>query len=134
MIGYLGAQSVTLLSATDGTLDRKGIPATVYTPTVIFGCSIQPISVKEDVTNIDYFIGKYNIFLPPVAAAVACKTTDYILGWASNVTDSGLALSDYVDGATIGVYRVIGPKVWTGFDGLPDHVTALSEIPSGLNG
>lgn len=111
----LGAQTLTLGSATPGALDRKNIPALSYEPTVITGCSVQPIQVKEDVTNIDYTIGKFNIFLPPVPAALSCKATDHITD-ARNV-----------------VYRVIGAKVWYR-NGAPHHVTVVAEIPSGLDG
>ncbi|MEZ0366807.1 hypothetical protein ACAG26_24340 [Mycobacterium sp. pUA109] len=107
--------TLTIGSATAGALSRKGIPAVSYEDTTVDGCSVQPVSVKEDVTNIDYAIGKFNIFLPPVPAALACKTTDHI-------TDANGT-----------VYRVIGTKVWYR-SGVPHHVTVVAEIPSGLDG
>ena len=134
MIGILGGQVLTLLSASSGAIDRKGIPATVYTPTVVSGCSIQPLDVKEDVTNIDYYLGKFNVFLPASPVTLACKTTDYILAFPAASTTADLPLNSYVAGATSGVYRVMGAKVWFDFMGSPDHVTAVAEIPSGLNG
>ena len=129
----LGSQTLTLLSASDGALDRKNIPTTVYTPTIITGCSIQPLDVKEDVTNIDFYLGKFNVFLPPTAAALSCKTTDYILGFPV-VPSQPSTLASFVGDSTDQTYRVIGAKIWTGFNGQADHVTAVVEIPSGLNG
>lgn len=111
----LGSQTLIIGSATAGALSRKGIPTTTYEPTTVTGCSIQPVQVKEHVTNIDYALDKFNIFLPPVLAALACKTTDHI-------TD-----------ASGTVYRVIGAKTWYRNDA-PHHVTVVAEIPSGLNG
>lgn len=134
MTGVLGGQTVTLLTQSNGPLDRKGIPAKLYTPTVITNCSIQPIDVKEDVSNIDYALGKFNIFLPAVPAALTCKTTDFILGYTAAVLTADEPLATYLDGTGTQIYRVIGAKVWYGFMGVPDHVTVVAEIPSGING
>ncbi|TDH48494.1 hypothetical protein E2F47_23545 [Mycobacterium eburneum] len=111
----IGVQTLTIGSATAGALDRKNIPATTYAPTVVQGCQVQPVKVNERVTNIDYALGKFDIFLPPVPAALACKADDH-------VTDEFGT-----------VYRVIGAKVWYR-NGVAHHVTVIAEIPSGLEG
>lgn len=132
MTTALGAATLTWLAQTDGATDRKGIPASLYAPTIIYGCSIQPVSVDEDVTNIDYYIGKFRIFAPAAAAAV--KVTDYLLSGTPYVTTAG-PLSSFLAGASAdSLYRVIGAKVWSNLSGGVDHVTIVAEIPSGING
>lgn len=108
--------TLTIGSATPGVKDRKGIPTTTYIDQPpIPGCSVQPVQVKEDVTNIDYTLGKFNVFMPPAASALACKATDHITDPFGTV------------------YRVIGAKTWFR-NGQPHHVTAVAEIPNGLDG
>lgn len=112
----IGAQVVTYqTSVLNTTLDRKNIaqPYT-YTDTTLYG-SLQPMEVKEDVTNIDYAIEKYRFITAPTAAARAAKVTDRLID-ANGVT-----------------YRVFGAKVQPRVNGSINHVEIMLETPSGLN-
>lgn len=111
----IGAQTVTVQSASPGSLDRKSIPTTTYTNYTWPGCSLQPMEVHEEVTNIDFLINKFRLIGPPTPVGLAVKTTDHIVD-ANNVT-----------------YRVIGTKIPPTMNGVPDHVEVLLENPSGLN-
>jgi hypothetical protein len=111
----IGTQTVTVQSAQAGTPDRKGIPATNYVAYTWQGCSLQPMEVREEVTNIDFLINKFRLIGPPTSVGLAVKTTDHIVD-ANNVT-----------------YRVIGTKIPPSRKGIPHHVEVLLENPSGLN-
>lgn len=110
----IGAQVVTYqTSATYGT-DRKNIATLTYTDTTLYG-SLQPMEVKETVTNIDYTIERYRFITPPTPTALASKPTDRLVD-AQGVT-----------------YRVFGAKVQPRINGAIDHVEIMLEIPTGLN-
>jgi len=112
----IGTQTVQVLPSQSGTLDRKSIPTLTYGgPLDWHGCSLQPVDVKEDVSNIDYLINKYQLFGPPTQVGLAVKTTDHIVDANSKT------------------YRVIGTKIPPNAKGMPDHVEVLLEDPSGLN-
>lgn len=110
----IGAQAVTYQTSAPGSRDRKGIPTLTYTDTTLYG-SLQPLEVKEDVTNIDYTIERYHFITPPTSTALAAKATDRI------VDAQGLT------------YRVFGAKVKPRANGAPHHVEIMLENPSGLN-
>jgi hypothetical protein len=110
----IGAQAVTYQTSAAGSLDRKSIPTLTYTDTTLYG-SLQPLEVKEDVTNIDYTIERYHFITPPTPAALASKATDRL------VDSQGL------------IYRVFGAKVKPRANGTPHHVEIMLENPSGLN-
>jgi hypothetical protein len=111
----IGAQTVTVRSAQDGSRDRKNIPVTNYVDATWVGVSLQPMELRENVTNIDYLINKYRLIGPPTPVGLAVKTTDEIID-ANNVT-----------------YRVIGTKIPPKVNGTPHHVEVMLETPSGLN-
>lgn len=111
----IGTQTVTVQSATLGAPDRKGIPVTTYVPYTWTGCSLQPMEVHENVTNIDYMIDKFRLLGPPTPVGLAVKVTDHIVDSANNA------------------YRVIGKKVPPGRKGIPHHVEVMLESTSGLN-
>jgi hypothetical protein len=96
-------------------LSRKSIPTTDYAPGVTLYGSLQPLEVKEEVTNIDYAIERYHFITPPTATALASKPTDLL-------TDA--------QGQT---YRVFGAKIKPRANGAPHHVEIMLENPSGLN-
>lgn len=110
----IGAQKVTYQTSADGSLDRKNIPQLTYSDSVMYG-SLQPLDVKEDVTNIDYAITKFHFLTPPTPIALAAKPTDRLI-------DS--------QGVT---YRVFGARVKPRANGSPHHVEIMLENPSGLN-
>ena len=112
----IGAQAVTYKTHSPGaSLDRKNIaePAT-FTTTTLYG-SLQPMEVKEEVTNIDYAIEKYRFITSPTSVALAAKATDRL------IDSQGLT------------YRVFGAKIKPRANGTPHHVEILLENPSGLN-
>jgi hypothetical protein len=111
----IGAQAVTYQVASPGALSRKSIPTTDYADGVTLYGSLQPLEVKEDVTNIDYAIEKYHFITPPTPIALAAKATD-------RLTDS--------QGLT---YRVFGARIKPRANGSPHHVEIMLENPSGLN-
>lgn len=110
----IGAQVVTYQTSAPGTLDRKNIATLTYTATTLYGL-IEPMEVKEDVTNIDYAIERYRFITPPTPTAIAAKATDRLVD---------------AQGTT---YRVFGAKVQPRVNGAPHHVEIMLENPSGLN-
>jgi hypothetical protein len=111
----IGAQQVTYKTSIPGALDRKSIATATYSAGVTLYGSLQPLEVKEEVTNIDYAIERYHFITPPTPTALASKATDLL-------TDS--------QGLT---YRVFGAKVKPRANGTPHHVEIMLENPSGLN-
>lgn len=110
----IGAQAVTYQTSTPGAVSRKSIPTLTYTDTTMFG-SLQPMEVKEEVTNIDYAIERYRFITSPTPTAVAAKATDRLVD---------------AQGTT---YRVFGAKVKPRANGSVHHVEIMLENPSGLN-
>jgi hypothetical protein len=110
----IGAQQVTYQTAANGALDYNNVATLTYTDTTLYG-SLQPMEVKEAVTNIDYAIEKYHFITPPTSVALAAKATDRL------VDSQGLT------------YRVFGAKIKPRANGTPHHVEILLENPSGLN-
>lgn len=111
----LGAQKVTYQTASAGTLDRKNIAAPTYSDSTLYG-SLQPMEVKETVTNIDYAIERYRFITAATPVALAAKATDRLID---------------AQGTT---YRVFGAKVQPRINGSVHHVEIMLENPSGLNG
>lgn len=110
-----GFQTVTVKSAQAGARDRKGIPSTTYVSSTWKRVSLQALTIKETVTNIDYLLDKYRIYGPADTVGLALKSNDLIVD-SNNIT-----------------YRVMGTKVMPLPNGLPGHVEAQLEVPSGLN-
>lgn len=127
----IGTQTLTVWSAAPGALDRKGIPTPTYTASSWIGCSLQPMEVHEEVTNIDFLINKFRAIGPPTASALALKTTDYVQNGPIGSTTSTSDLDTIQSNGPL--YRVIGTKVPPSRKGTPHHVEALLEDPSGLN-
>lgn len=111
----IGAQKVVYETSVPGALSRKSIPTVDYAQGVTLYGSLQPLEVKEDVTNIDYAIEKYHFITPPTSTALAAKATD-------RLTDA--------QGIT---YRVFGARIKPRANGTPHHVEIMLENPSGLN-
>jgi hypothetical protein len=111
----IGAQVVTYQTSVPGSLDRKGIADPTYTETTLYG-SLQPMEVKEDVTNIDYAIERFQFFTTPTATALAAKATDRLVDAYGTI------------------YRVYGARVQPRINGSVAYVQIMLEIPSGLNG
>lgn len=110
----IGAQKVTYRTSSAGTLDRKNIATVTYADSTMYG-SLQPLEVKEDVTNIDYTIERYQFITPPTPVALASKATDLLVDSAGQT------------------YRVFGAKIRPRTNGSPHHVTIMLENPTGLN-
>ena len=111
----IGAQKVTYQTSVSGSRDRKNIATVTYTNTTLYG-SLQPMEVKEQVTNIDYAIERYRFITTPTPTALAAKATDRLIDASGTV------------------YRVFGAKVQPRVNGAPHHVEIMLENPSGLNG
>lgn len=110
----IGTTPVTYQTSAGGALDRKNIASTTYTDSVMYG-SLQPMEVKEDVTNIDYTIERYQFITYPTPVALAAKATDRLIDPNGQV------------------YRVFGAKIQPRANGAPQHVEIFLENPSGLN-
>lgn len=131
----IGDRTLVFWSANLKGTDRKGIPKTHFTAGEVSNCSIQPKSVSEDVTNIDYAIAKFTLYAPATTAATACKVTDYVQDCRLGDNDDRTvtSLSELHKRANKGqLYRVIGAKVWRSPAGVNDHVEIVAEVPSGL--
>lgn len=110
----IGAQAVTYQTSAPGEVDYNNVATLTYTDTTLYG-SLQPLEVKEDVTNIDYAIERYHFVTSPTPTALAAKATDRI------IDSQGLT------------YRVFGARIKPRANGTPHHVEIMLENPSGLN-
>ncbi len=105
-----GRQTVTVLTRSDGARDSLGVPAVVEITTDVSGCSVQPLSSTEQLTDTDLVQSHWKLFAP---ATTVLRSTDSVM----------------VNGLK---YEVDGdPMVWNDFMGYPDHMEARLRKPSG---
>lgn len=109
-IPFIGRQTVTVVHRTDGPPDNLGVPTVVETQTVVTGCSVQPVSTTEDVSDVDQVISRWRLFLP---AGIAMTAVD-------NVIANGMVFS--VDG---------DPQTWSDLGGKPHHTECYLRFATG---
>lgn len=103
----LGGDTVTVLKRSPGVQGRLGTKALIDTPTVVGGCSLQPVSVTEVNTDTDLTIAMWILYTPVVPAIQSLTAAD--------------AIQVDVNGVPT-VYEDFGdPQLWTDLDGNPDH-------------
>jgi hypothetical protein len=96
----IGRQTVTVVHRTDGPPDSLGVPSVVETETAVTGCSVQPVSTAEELSDVDQVITRWQLFMP---AGITVTATDNVIA----------------DGV---VYGVDGdPQTWTDLGGRPHH-------------
>lgn len=103
----LGNDTVTVLKRTYGTQGRLGTKALISIPTVVDGCSLQPNSASEVISDTDFTIAMWVLFTPPLPIFQAMTAADAI-----EVVINGVptVFEDFGD-----------PQQWTDLDGAPDH-------------
>lgn len=110
MTPFIGRQAVTIVHRTDGPPDALGVPAVVETETTVTGCSVQPVSTTEDVSNVDQVVSRWRMFAP---AATAFTATDGVIS----------------DGV---LYQVDGdPQIWSDLGGNPHHIECYLKRATG---
>jgi hypothetical protein len=103
----LGNDTVTVLKRSVGGLDRLGVQQLVSTPTVITGCSLQPNSGDEVISDTDLTIAMWILFTPVVPIIQTLTSADAI---QVTVDDTPVVYEDFGD-----------PVLWTELDGMPEH-------------
>lgn len=104
----LGNDTVTVLKRAYGpTPNRLGEFPLISTPTVVTGCSVQPNSVDEVISDKDFTVAMWLVFAPVTPIFTALTALD--------------AISIVID-TTPTVFEDFGdPVLWTDLDGRPDH-------------
>jgi hypothetical protein len=97
---YIGRQAVTIVRRSDGPPDALGVPTVVETETAVTGCSVQPLSTAEDISDVDQVITRWRLYAP---AGITVTATDAVIA-------DGTLFS--VDG---------DPQTWPGLNGTPHH-------------
>lgn len=103
----LGGDTVTVLKRTEGAVGRLGIKALHDTPTVVGGCSLQPVSVNEINTNTDMTIAMWVLYTPPLPIFRSMTAAD--------------AIQVDIDSVPTVFENFGDPQLWTDLDGIPDH-------------
>lgn len=103
----LGNDTITVLKRALSGVDRLGVQQLVSTPTVVTGCSFQPNSVDEVISDTDFDVAMWLLFTPVVPIIQSLTAADAI-----QVTINGVdtVFEDFGD-----------PVLWTDLDGNPDH-------------
>ena len=103
----LGNDTATVLKRSVTGTDRLGVQQLVSTPTVVTGCSLQPNSGDEVISDTDLTIAMWILFTPVVPIIQTLTAADAIQVTVGN---------------TLVVYEDFGdPVLWTELDGLPEH-------------
>lgn len=107
-----GADTVTFVKDTpSSSFDRQGNPIMDEDLTDLPHCWVQPMGVKDQVSNTIYSEATHRIIAPPAGAALSCKAEDFI----------------EFDGVRM---RVVGVKVHRN-RGMVDHVTVIAKEEHG---
>lgn len=98
---FIGRQAVTIVHRTDGPPDALGVPTRVETETAVTGCSVQPLSTDEQLSDVDEVITRWRLYAP---AGLPMTAIDAVI----------------FDGAR---YEIDGdPQTWSDLGGRPHHV------------
>lgn len=103
----LGNDIITVLKRTVGGVDRLGVQELVSTPTVVNGCSFQPNSVDEVISDTDFTLAMWLLFTPVLPIIQSLTAADAIQVPINGVQT---VFEDFGD-----------PALWTDLDGNPDH-------------
>lgn len=107
----LGRDTVYGIHVSAGAKGSKGIAAEVEsTPFLITGCSFQPISAAEQMSNMDLTITMWRLYAPPATVLAA---VDRVMAFGTK-------------------YQVFGdPQVWTDSRGKPHHLQCMLRKATG---
>lgn len=106
----IGHQVITVVRRTDGPPDRLGVATPVETRYDVAGCSVQPLTTAEQLSNVDQVVTRWRLFAPP---------------------NADLVVTDAVVVAGI-QYEVDGdPQVWPDMGGRPHHLEAYLRRATG---
>lgn len=107
-----GADTVTFVKDTPSAqVDRQGNPIMDEDLTDLPHCWVQPMSVKDQVSDTIYSSATHRVIAPPAGAALACKAEDFIVWQGTRM-------------------RVVGVKVHRN-RGMVDHVTVIAKEEHG---
>ncbi len=103
----LGNDTITVLKRSAGSVDRLGVPHLVSTPTVVTGCSLQPNSEDEVISDTDFTLAMWLLYTPVLPIIQTLTAADAI-----QVPINGIqtVFEDFGD-----------PALWTDLYGNPDH-------------
>ncbi len=103
----LGNDTVTVLKRSPGTTDRLGVAHPISTPTVVNGCSLQPNSADEVISDTDFTLAMWILFAPPLPIIRSLTAADAI---QIEINGVDVVFEDFGD-----------PMLWTDDEGRPDH-------------
>lgn len=101
---HFGRDTVTFRTFAPGTRNSKGVAVKVPTNTTVTGCSMQPVSMAENVSNTDVATEVWHCIAPPKTLTLGLDATGEI---------------DF-KGKT---YQVTGVKPYGDIGGRVDHLT-----------
>lgn len=107
LVTLLGNDTVTVLKRSYGTQDRLGVRALISTPTVVGGCSLQPNSADEVISDTDFAVAMWILFAPVLPIFTSLTAADAI---QVDINSVPTVFEDFGD-----------PMLWTDLDGNPDH-------------
>lgn len=103
----LGNDTVTVLKRSFGTRDRLGVVSLLSTPTVVSGCSLQPNSADEVISDTDFDLAMWILYAPVLPIFQSLAAADAI---QVDINSIPTVFEDFGD-----------PMLWTGLDGVADH-------------
>jgi hypothetical protein len=103
----MGNDTVTVLKRTEGAEDRLGVVSLTSTPTVVGGCSLQPNSASEVISDTDLTLAMWILITPPESIFQGMTAADAIQVTINSVPT---IFEDFGD-----------PQLLTDLDGIPDH-------------
>jgi hypothetical protein len=105
----LGNDTVTVLKRTYGAQNRLGVKALISTstPTVVTGCSFQPNSASEVISDTDFTVAMWILLTPPAEIFQDMTAADAI---QVDINSVPTVFEDFSD-----------PQLLTDLDGNPDH-------------
>lgn len=107
-----GADTVTFVKDTPSlSVDRQGNPIMDESLTDLPHCWVQPMGVKDQVSNTIYSEATHRIIAPPAGPALSCEAEDFIVWEGTRM-------------------RVVGVKVHRN-RGMVDHVTVIAKEQHG---
>lgn len=105
-----GQQTVTGVRRTWGAPDALGVPTRIDTPVEITGCSVQPLSTAEQLSDVDQVTTRWKLYAP---ASAMLTVTDAVI----------------VNGLT---YEIDGdPQTWSDQCGMPSYTECLLRRATG---
>lgn len=107
LVSTLGGDTVTVLKRSYGAADRLGVKALVSTPTIVNGCSLQPNSTDEVISDTDFTVAMWILFAPVLPIFQGLTAVDAIQVLINAVPT---VFEDFGD-----------PQLWTDLSGQPDH-------------